>query len=115
MALEALSSTEEVAEDVLLAALLRPEEVEGVELGLGLPQDGGLNPQGRVGPVELDPGQLGRLDVATELGRGVESALRVLKQEKRFYYLVQRSDCYSPRSVRSRSEPRCRHRRCFHR
>jgi len=82
MALEALSSTEEVAEDVLLAALLRPEEVEGVELGLGLPEDGGLNPQGRVGPVELDPGQLGRLDVATELGRGVESALRVPVQSE---------------------------------
>ena len=74
MALEALSS-EEVAKDVLLAALLRPEEVEGVELWLCLPEDGGLHPEGRVGAVELDPGQLGSLDVAAELGRGVEPAL----------------------------------------
>lgn len=81
MALEALSS-EEVAEDVLLAALLRPEEVEGVELWLRLPEDGGLHPEGRVGAVELDPGQLGGLDVATELGRGVESALGVPVQSE---------------------------------
>lgn len=81
MALEALSS-EEVAEDVLLAALLRPEEVEGVELWLCLSKDGGLHPEGRVGAVELNPGQLGSLDVGAELGRGVQSALRVPVQSE---------------------------------
>lgn len=81
MALEALSS-KEVAEDVLLPALLRPEQVEGVELRLGLAEDGWLDPEGRVRTVELDPGQLGGLDVATELGRGVNPALGVPVQSE---------------------------------
>ena len=65
-----------------LGLSLAAEQVEEVELGPGLAEDGGLDAEGSVGPVELDPGELGRLDIPTDLSSRVETALGVLTEAK---------------------------------
>lgn len=80
--LEVLGGVLEVLRGVLevLLLVLGLEEVEEVELWLGAAEHGGLHSQGSVGPVELDPSELRGLHVASQLGGGVQAALRVLAE-----------------------------------
>ena len=55
---------------LLLGLSLASKEVEEVEAGGGLAEDGGLDTEGIAGSVELDSAELRGLNIAAELGSG---------------------------------------------